>query len=215
MLQPGVSSFIMRRWHISILVFLLATVFATGQDTWQKEGEELAILLRWHPGDTVAEIGAGRGELTSIAAERVGPLGKVYTTELDSERLADLRELSAKQPNITAIKASESETNLPDLCCDSIYMRLVYHHFTKPSDMDSSLFRSLKHGGRLAIVDEEPGKGSTIPEGVPKNRLGHGIPEKTLISELKHAGFKVQTTYKNWPGGGPHRMMYCVVFLKR
>ena len=211
---PGVASFIMRRLRISILVLSLVTALAAGQDTWHKEGEALAIQLQWHPGDTVAEIGAGKGELTSIAAEQVGTSGKVYTTELDSKKLAGLRELSVKQPNITPIKASESETNLPDLCCDSIYMRLVYHHFTKPRDMDSSLFRSLKHGGRLAIVDEEPGKGSTIPEGVPKNRGGHGIPEEVLISELTQAGFKVKSIDKNWPGGDPDHRMYCVVFLK-
>ena len=206
---------IMRRSRICALVLLLSSAFGAAQDTWQKEGEELAILLRWHSGDRVADIGAGKGKLTSIASERVGPSGKVYSTEMDSEKLAGLRELSAKQPNITPIKASESETNLPDHCCESIYMRLVYHHFTNPSEMDSSLFRSLKHGGRLAIVDEEPRKGTTIPEGVPKNRLGHGIPEKVLITELKRAGFRVQTVYQNWPGGDQYHKMYCVVFLKR
>ncbi len=133
---------------------------------------------------------------------------------MDSEKLADLRELSAKRSNIIPIEASETDTNLPDFCCDSIYMRLVYHHFAKPIEMDSSLFRSLKHRGRLAIVDEEPGKGTTIPEGVPKNRLGHGIPEKVLIRELKHAGFKVQTIYNDWPGRDSYHLMYCVVFLK-
>jgi hypothetical protein len=94
-------------------------------------------------------------------------------------------------------------------------MRSVYHHFTKPREMDSSLFRSLKHGGRLAIIDQEPRKDTTIPEGVPKNRLGHGIPQKILITELKHAGFKIQTIENNWPGGDAYHPMYCVVFLKR
>jgi len=81
--------------------------------------------------------------------------------------------------------------------------------------MDSSLFRSLKHKGRLAIIDEEPVKDTTIPEGVPKNRLEHGIPQKVLISELKHAGFKVQTIEKEWPGSDASQPMYCVVFVKR
>jgi ubiquinone/menaquinone biosynthesis C-methylase UbiE len=197
------------------VVLLLTSTLAAAQETWQKEGRELATLLRWSPGDVVAEIGAGNGELTSIAAERVGPSGKVYSTELDSDKLAILQALAAKQTNITAVKASESATDLPEFCCDSIYMRLVYHHFTKPTDMDSSLFRSLKHGGRLAIIDEEPRDGSTIPEGVPKNRLGHGIPQNVLINELKHAGFEVQTTVKNWQGGDQYRKMYCIVFLKR
>lgn len=152
--------------------------------------------------------------MTSIVAEKVGASGRVYSTELDPDKLAILQELSAKQTNIIPIKASEDNTNLPDLRCGSIYMRLVYHHFTKPVEMDSSLFRSLKHGGKLAIIDEEPGNGSTIPEGVPKNRLGHGVPEKVLISELKQAGFEVQRIDDDWVGGDAYHKMYCVVFLK-
>lgn len=203
-----------RRSRLVLVVFLLASSFLTAQENWSKEVSELATLLHWRPGQTVAEIGAGRGELTSMAADRIGPSGKVYSTELDLEKFAGLQALAAKQKNITAIKASESETNLPDLCCDSIYMRLVYHHFTKPLDMDSSLFRSLKRGGRLAIIDEEPREGSTVPAGVPKNRLGHGIPKSVMIGELTHAGFNVETVDKNWPGGDQYYRMYCVVFVK-
>jgi ubiquinone/menaquinone biosynthesis C-methylase UbiE len=205
----------MRRSRLCLVVLLLTVALAAAQDAWEKEGKELASLLQWRPGDSVAEIGAGNGELTSIAATSVGSSGKVYSTELSSEKLATLQALAAKQTNITPVKASEYETNFPDLCCDSIYMRLVYHHFTKPTEMDASLFRSLKRGGRLAIIDEEPREGSTIPEGVPKDRLGHGIPKNVLINELKHAGFEVQSTYKNWPGGDRYYKMYCIVFLKR
>lgn len=43
----------------------------------------------------------------------------------------------------------------------------------------------------------------------------NGIPEKVLIGELKHAGFKVQTIEKDSPGGDAAHPMYCVVFLKR
>ena len=206
---------VMRRSHLFCTLFLLfVSAFAVAQDTWQKECAELAVLLQWRPGDTVGDIGAGKGQLTLLAAERVGPSRRVYSTEMDLQSLAALKELSAKQTNITPVKGSDSATSLPNLSCDPIYMRLVYHHFTKPREMDSSLFRSLKHGGRLAIIDEEPSKGSTIPEGVPKNRLGHGIPQKLLLSELKQAGFKVQTIENDWVSGDAAHQMYCVVLLK-
>ncbi len=101
-----------RRSRFLLVCLLLINAVVAAQDTWQGEGDKLARLLQWHHGDTVAEIGAGTGELTSIAAVKVGTSGKVYTTELDSQNLAALQQLSIKQPNITAIKASESETNL-------------------------------------------------------------------------------------------------------
>jgi ubiquinone/menaquinone biosynthesis C-methylase UbiE len=185
-----------------------------GQNTYQQEAERLATSLNWHPGDVVAEIGANKGQLTLAAAQRVGSAGKVYSTELDTEALAHLEELATKEKNITVVKAAESDTNLPTVCCDSIFMRLVYHHLTKPAEIDASLFRSLKPRGRLAVIDEEPSKGSTIPEGVPKNRIGHGVPQNILISELVSAGFEVETIINDWPHDEFHKM-YCVVFRKK
>jgi hypothetical protein len=45
--------------------------------------------------------------------------------------------------------------------------------------------------------------------GAPKNRHGHGMPQKILIDELAAAGFQVATIPSEWPGRG-----YCVVFRK-
>ncbi|MFZ0412173.1 MAG: methyltransferase domain-containing protein [Candidatus Acidiferrales bacterium] len=174
----------------------------------------MASLLNWRPGDVVAEIGAKKGQLTLAAAQRVGSTGKVYSTELDAEALTHLEELATKQKNITVVRAAESETNLPPMCCDSIFMRLVYHHLTRPAEVDASLFRSLKPDGLLAVIDEEPSKGSIIPDGVPANRMGHGIPRKVLISELDSAGFEVETVSNDWPHDEFHQM-YCVVFRKK
>jgi SAM-dependent methyltransferase len=201
--------------------FIVAAVFCTlgvapcrGQDTLQQEADRLTTLLNWHPGSVVAEIGAGDGKLTLAAAHRVGPSGKVYSTELDATALGHLEELAAKEGDITAVKAAEADTNLPPGCCDSIFMRLVYHHLTRPAEIDASLFRSLKSGGRLAVIDEDPYKGTTIPEGVPKNRGGHGVPQKILISELAAAGFEVETVYNDWPSRDEFHHIYCVVFRK-
>jgi predicted methyltransferase len=144
----------------------------------------------------------------------VGETGRVYTTELDSKKLAQLEDLAAKEKNITALPAAATETNLPPECCDSIFMRLVYHHLTKPVEVDASLFRTLKPGGLLAVVDEEPSPGSSIPEGVPKNRVGHGVPQKILIEELTAAGFQVVTTRDDWPNHDANHQTYCVVFRK-
>jgi len=185
-----------------------------GQDTWQAEADNLAALLHWQAGTVVAEIGAGDGKLTVLAAQRVGPAGKVYTTELDEKKLAHLEKLAAKHRTITPVKAAEADTNLSPACCDSIFMRLVYHHLTKPAEIGASLLRSLKPGGRLAVIDEDPLEGSSIPEGVPKNREGHGIPQKILVSELTAAGFEVESIRNDWPSRTASRLIYCVVFRK-
>jgi predicted methyltransferase len=192
--------------------FALAACRGHAQD--QKEADKLATLLNWKAGSVVAEIGAGDGTLTLAAAERIGPTGRVYTTELDPKKLAALEALAAQQKvqNITVVKAGEAATNLPPECCDSIFMRRVYHHFTQPALEDASLFQSLKPGGLLAVMDFPPGKGPVKLDpvkGVPENRGGHGMPKQLLIDELTAAGFHELTTPTDWPGGD-----YCVVFRK-
>ncbi|MGO8815832.1 MAG: class I SAM-dependent methyltransferase [Terriglobia bacterium] len=200
---------------IALLFSGLLAVPGCAQDNYQEDADRLAPLLNWQPGDVVADVGAGRGELTLPAAKRVGPTGRVYATELDPKKVAQLEELAAKEKNITVLKAGDSDTNLPPECCNSIFMRLVYHHLTKPAEVDASLFRSLKPGGLLAVLDEEPAPGSSIPEGVPKNRLGHGVPEKIVIEELTAAGFQVVTTRDDWPGGhDSYHPTYCVIFRR-
>ena len=203
-----------RSFIIALAVCALGLAPCRGQDAWQEQADRLAALLSWQPGGVVAEIGAGNGRLTLEAAKRVGPSGKVYTTELDAKDLAHLEELAAKEKNLIALKAAEADTNLPPGCCDSIFMRLVYHHLTKPAEIDASLFRSLKAGGRLAVIDEVPNKGSTIPKGVPKNRGGHGVPQKILISEFQTAGFEVVTVSNVWPSRDALHQIYCAVFRK-
>lgn len=45
----------------------------------------LAELLQWRPGSIVADIGAGDGSYSFLAAEQVGTSGRVYATEIDEK----------------------------------------------------------------------------------------------------------------------------------
>jgi ubiquinone/menaquinone biosynthesis C-methylase UbiE len=196
-----------------LLITLLLSAIALpvcGQD-YKQESARLAQLLNWHAGSVVAEIGAGAGEMTLDAAARVGPTGHVYSNELSSEKLAHLKELAAgeRNHNITVLEGSQSGTNLPPACCDSIFMRTVYHHFTEPQKMDASLFQSLRPGGMLTVIDFPPEPGSKPVPGVPANRGGHGIPETILVQELTAAGFEMVSEPADWPNDN-----YCVIFRK-
>jgi predicted methyltransferase len=208
------SQMLRRSFIIALVLIAFGLGSCRGQGTYQEEADRLAKLLNWQPGSVVADIGAGDGQMTLAAAKFVGATGKVYGTELDAKKLAHLEELAAKEKNLTALQAAETGTNLPPECCDSIFMRLVYHHLTKPAEIDSSLFRSLKPGGLLAVIDQEPRPGSSIPDGVPKNRVGHGVPQKIVIEELTDAGFQVATARDDWPSPDKTQQTYCVVFRK-
>src|SRR5882762_5817235 len=75
----------------------------------------LAALMEWKPGTVAADIGAGGGEYTFAAVERVGAAGKVFATEIDAKKLAKLRAEVAKRKleNAIVLESKEADTNLP------------------------------------------------------------------------------------------------------
>ena len=219
MLWKGASAVMKKRNLLMAGLLCTAAVFA-GQVRGDAAGEigRLAELMpfgaqgKGWAGAVVADIGAGDGQYAFAAAERVGTAGKVFATEIDAKKLGELRDEVArrKMGNVAVVESKEAETNLPAGCCDAIFLRRVYHHLTKPAEFDASLVRSLKAGGRLAIIDFPARAGLEPVEGVPSNRGGHGIPEKIVIEELTAAGLKVEKVVDDWPEGS-----YCVVFGKK
>src|SRR5882762_8809091 len=113
----------------------------------------------------------------------------MVATEIDAKKLAKLRGEVAKRKlgNAIVVESKEADTNLPTGCCDAIFLRRVYHHLTKPVEFDANLIRSLKPGGRLAIIDFPPRPDLDPVEGVPANRGGHGVSKKIVIEELTAA----------------------------
>lgn len=175
------------------------------------EIDRLAQLMQWKAGANIADIGAGDGSFTFAAAEKLGPTSRVYATEIDQEKLKTLRAEVEKRKlqNVLIIESATDDTKLPTNCCDDIFLRRVYHHLTQPVEFDKNLLRSLKPGAHLAIIDFAPtDKYSPVP-GVPKNRGGHGVPQKIMIEELTAAGLKVEKIIDNWQAQD-----YCVIFVK-
>jgi len=199
-----------RQFAIALIAIVFTLAACRGQDVYQSEAERLAPVLKWQPGSVVADIGAGDGEMTLAAAERVGPSGRVFTTEIEGGKLQRLEEIAAQHPNVTALRAATDATNLPPASCDSILMRRVYHHISAPAVYGASLLESLKPGGLLAVIDFAPRHGlPDVKERVPQNRGGHGVAKQLVIDELAAAGFEMLSAPDDWPDDD-----YCVIFRK-
>jgi ubiquinone/menaquinone biosynthesis C-methylase UbiE len=181
--------------------------------TTAQEVERLAAWLEVKPGTRVADVGAGDGTFALALARRVGPSGQVYATELDAERLAAIRQAAtdARLSNVTVIAAAVSSTNLPDACCEALFHRFVYHHLTEPAAINADIFRALRPGGRLVIIDFEPG-GIMNWIGRPETAArhgGHGTPKTTVMQEVTRAGFQWLRGPESWRG-----RTYAVLFRR-
>jgi SAM-dependent methyltransferase len=174
---------------------------------WRENAEAIRLfdLAGISAGQTIAEIGAGGGRFTFAAARRVGATGRVFTTELDADKRAAIEARAAREglPQIDVVRADPLETNLPDACCDVVFMRNVYHHFKEPDAFARSVRRAVRPGGLLVVMDFEPGAlwfHGGRPADTAARRPGHGVAMNDAIAELRPAGFTVERQIPRWSG---------------
>jgi predicted methyltransferase len=204
-----------------LLALVAAGILAAGSlpylplihGTTADEVERLAAWLEVKPGTRVADLGAGDGTFTISLAHRVGSKGHVYATELDDEQLAQIQQatIEAALSNVTVIKGAVSRTNLPEACCDALFSRVVYHHLTDPAAINADVFRALRPGGVLVIIDFEPGgimNWIGRPETADRHG-GHGTPKDTVVTEVTAAGFQLIRGPEAWRG-----RTYAVLFRR-
>jgi predicted methyltransferase len=169
--------------------FLLAASAAA-----QSEEERVALLLGLAPGMTIAEIGVGDGDFAFDFARRVGAGGRVFATEIETEKrdaiAAEARERGLA--NVEVLEAQIESTGLPAGCCSAVFMRHVYHHLTEPAAINRDLLRALEPGALLVVVDFPPTWYLVpfAPAGVGEERSDHGIEPDAALRELESAGFE-------------------------
>jgi ubiquinone/menaquinone biosynthesis C-methylase UbiE len=182
----------------------------------EAEVPQLMELLELKPGMAMADVGAGFGAWTTQFSRALGPDGRVLSNEIGASQLQALRDSITKNGlrNVTVVAGTVNATNLPPACCDAILIRDAYHHFTQPADLLRSIVASLKPGGRLAVVDFPPRPNTPVPEGVPANRLGHGVPASVVEQELTAAGMRHVRTIADWSPKSQPASLYLALFRK-
>ncbi|SMF06689.1 class I SAM-dependent methyltransferase [Pseudobacteriovorax antillogorgiicola] len=123
----------------------------------QKEEDirNLIKLLKLKPGMTVADVGAGSGRLSFLMAQELAPKGRVYALEIQEKMLNTIRTKAKKLKvrNVLARQSSVNSLGLKAGVLDLVLMVDVYHEFSHPHEMVLSMVKSLKKGGRIALVE--------------------------------------------------------------
>lgn len=197
---------------IRVLALVIAPALLVADDARTDESALIVGALALRPGMSAADVGAGDGTFTTALARQVGARGRVYATEVESDKLEKVREKAKADgfANVQAVLGDQDGTGLPDGCCDAILLRMVYHHFTDPQAMRRSLWSALKPGGRVLVVEVPPQGSWRRLEGVPE-RGGHGIPAPELIADMRGEGFTVVAHDDDWPAEDDS---YSVVFQR-
>ncbi|MDT3405196.1 class I SAM-dependent methyltransferase [Mucilaginibacter terrae] len=149
----------------------------------QEENVQLAVEnLPVNKNSIVADIGAGTGFYTFRISPKVS---KVYAIELQDEALdyLKLRSKELKQKNVEVVKGEEKAPNLPNSSVDLALMVDVYHELEFPQEYLQALYKSLKPGGKIVMLEYR----GEDPE-VPIKEL-HKTTEKQITKELAANGF--------------------------
>lgn len=124
--------------------------------------QQLSELLELEEGLAIADIGAGTGAYLNLFAERVGSQGKVFAVDISPRFIEHLQERvkEAGWKQVEVIACDDRQTGLAVNVIDRAYICDTYHHFEFPLNTMGSLYKAMKPGGMLVVVDFDrvPGK---------------------------------------------------------
>lgn len=149
------SLLVMRSLLVAGMLCVWPIVSAGQRTDPQREGTQIAELLRLSEQTVLADVGAGGGLWTFLLAPRVSHL---FATEVKSPQVNGIQGIAERRglTNITVILGTQQEIGLPAKCCEAMLLRLVYHAFRDPAAMRESMHRAMKPGGLILIVDFSP-----------------------------------------------------------
>ena len=206
-----------RRPFYLLLVLLILVAPLRSQDDWKARDDwekprEVMDVLGIRAGSVVADVGAGEGYFTFHLAARVGPTGKVYAEDIRDDRLGKIRSRAGKE-KLTQVEAVRGETDdprLPSERMDVVLISNAYHEMRDYDKMLQAVFRALKPGGLLAIIDA-PAK-----PGEPRESYydRHRIPEQYVREDTARNGFAFLRQQPTFTPPDSDRTYFFLIFQK-
>ena len=159
------------------------------RDAWQNVPEVMAGLdIR--EDSRVADVGAGSGYFTSHLARKVGAGGRVFAVEISVSELSRLRRLAEDEGlgNIEVVRGEIDDPMLPERSLDAVLVVDAYHEMTEHEAMLAGIYRALRPGGRLVVLDLAPSDDSASRD---RQTGRHRIDIDLAEQEVRAAGFQV------------------------
>jgi ubiquinone/menaquinone biosynthesis C-methylase UbiE len=139
-------------------------------------------MLGIQSGKNVADIGAGSGWFTVLAARRVTGSGTVYAVDInpDAIRYIDQRAKKEQLQNIKTILSQPDDPQIPADSVDAVLLLKTYHEIAHPVVLLRDLRWSLKPGAKVGIIDRNG------------NGENHGVSKAVVVREATEAGYELR-----------------------
>ena len=153
------------------------------RDEWQKPAEVIRAL-KLDPAATIADIGSGTGYF-AVRLARAVPKGRVIGVDAEPDMVRYLAERAKREglTNLVAVRAGKDGPGLKQPV-DLVILVDTYHHVSARERYFGELKKSLKPGGRLAVIDFK----LDAPVGPPPSTR---IPPEQVKKELSQAGYRL------------------------
>ena len=151
------------------------------RDALQKPREVIdALALK--PASVIADIGSGTGYF-AVRFAHAAPKGRVYGVDVEPDMVKYLAKRAEREglKNLTAVMGTPGDPRLPEKA-DLIITVNVFHHIADRERYFRNLRKSLRPGGRVAIIDHN----MDSSEGPPRSAR---IAPERVKAELKSAGY--------------------------
>jgi len=135
--------------------------------SWNREASQLR-RLGLEDGMSILEVGSGPGFITELLLAAL-PNSRVTAVELDPLMcdLARGRLARSLGPRLDIVQSSILYTALPPESFDFALARYVFQHLSAPDLAASEIWRVLRPGGRVAIVDVDDDLGGLVVPSSP------------------------------------------------
>ena len=155
------------------------------RDLWQRP-DQIMDAMAIADASVVADIGAGSGWFTIRIARRVGPQGRVYAEDVQTEMINAITRRVTREGllNVHAVLGLKNDPRLPEKV-DAALMVDAYHEIENRVAVLSSLAASLKPQGRIGVIDFKLDGTGPGPE--PDERVSPDV----VVKDAKEAGLRL------------------------
>ncbi len=115
--------------------------------------KRIVSLAELKSGGNFLDLGCGTGFAVHYAAELLKGQGNFVGIDISEGMIAKARENAAGIENIRFYRASSEELPLENDYFDAIICTNSFHHYLNPGKALAEVFRVLKPGGRIFILD--------------------------------------------------------------